>query len=390
MLSNETREILQTLYVPDTAGYLAKELVYQAVAYIINQDEEPTEILKKYSRKDSELIISTKLGKNDKDSYNRVFKKWFGGTEAPQNYHEMMLAAINNAGELLDKGLIDLKQSLKTTHPDQLGIQYQGEYAILPALIKQIEYFERSTFGLPTRGGKSMVRLDPVWLALLSLGYLIGFAGYYDGRYYLIFKPGLMQYLKDSIFLKKVMDTLAGLTETHIKKRPSIYKEELYNLDLSLSLAEAGVVIEKDVFPFYLVTAELQGRAYTSTSSFEVNIIPYYDFSVKYLDTLRDLRIEATPTDSFLRSLLEVARKELSGKGISGDTDMTAFLVVKDLHRAISSGNKHYAEETLLRLFRKLNMLSQSGKNYAWARALFYRSGTQNNLIALLSSFQRL
>jgi len=385
LLSNETRELLENLYVPDTIGYVARELIYQAVAYILIQDDEPSQIFTEQKKEKSELIISTKLVKNDKVSYSKVFKKWFGCTEPPQNYYETMLSVVNNVGELLERGQIDIKQSLTTIHPDQLGKKYQGEYAILPAPIKQIEYFERSTFGFPTRGGKSMVKLDPVWISLLSLGYLTGFAGYYDGKYCIIFKAGLMQHLKDTIFLKKVIDTLRGLTETHIKRRPSLDKEEIYKLDLSLSLAETQTGIEKEVFPYYLVTTEMQGRAYTSTSSFEVNIIPYYNFSVKYLETLKSSGMLGTPTENFLRKLLETARTELSSKAVSGDTDLTAFIVVKDLYRAISSSNRHYAEETLHKLFRKLNMLSQSGnKECTWARKL-YKFGTQANLKAMLS-----
>ena len=100
---------------------------------------------------------SSRLMKNDRDSYfkdkNSTFRKWFGPVSPPNTYTELMIFSLKNVAELLEKDKVDASKSLRTidvSREIKFGVDYKGAYAIIPAVVKQVEYYDCLLYTSPS------------------------------------------------------------------------------------------------------------------------------------------------------------------------------------------------------------------------------------------------
>jgi len=319
----------------------------------------------KYFKKKISHSSSSKMGRNDKNSYAKTFEKWFGIGELPDTYLELILITIEETAKLLKKGLIDPMESFKTVKVGkknlQLGVPFRGTYAILPAIIKQPEFYEFQTeFLRPTTGEKAQIELDPIWFSILTLGILTSFAGYYSGKYYFILKPGIEDYFADEYALENILLGIDALSSINIKVRASPSSEEIYELQLAFGLVESEVIVNEEIYPLILNIIELSGNVYTAIKTVEIDLRDLHNFVSEYVKKIGYLRKsgvrvtvkvkdeEMTP----LKGMLSLAERELRSN-IRGDNEMIAYIFIKDLYRAISSCNNNLLLDSIYRLLRK-------------------------------------
>jgi len=131
-----------------------KDILMHGLSRIIVEDVDEidnstlAEIFKNYVDSFKEKVKnagSSKLSRNDKESYTKTYQKWFN-TNPPGEYVSLMLDIIEKTINLLEDNKIDAKKSLETINVGKnsvnFGIPYNESYAILPAIIKQVEYYE--------------------------------------------------------------------------------------------------------------------------------------------------------------------------------------------------------------------------------------------------------
>uniref|UniRef100_A0A7C2P274 Type I-A CRISPR-associated protein Cas8a2/Csx9 n=1 Tax=candidate division WOR-3 bacterium TaxID=2052148 RepID=A0A7C2P274_UNCW3 len=379
---------------------LTKELLSLGMSWVIMNaetlDPDAKELLYAFegairSLKDKIKAHTSKMGKNDRNSFEKVLKKWFNRS-APETYSELFEMVIQETVNLLRDGIIEPDVSLTTIHFDKggtyLGVEYNGyeskipnkkpnadHYAILPAIIKQPEYYEnQSGFLVPTTGQKAQIRLDPLWFSFMVLGFFIGFSGFIGGKYYLITKPGIegsWPYEVEDIIVRGLLP----ITEAGLSRRISFSTEEIYEMKLAMKLAEENRNIPEDLYPLTLHLVSIEGQAYTELKTLQLDLSSISRYLRSYAERIAglsaggiDLMVELKEGDVTvwkypLWALVDVAEKELSGE-LNGDGEMLAYVFVKDLYRAINSGNKTLIEDSIFRLFRQGRALLE-GKGQA-------------------------
>ncbi|WP_175059589.1 type I-A CRISPR-associated protein Cas8a2/Csx9 [Thermococcus sp. 2319x1] len=310
---------------------------------------------------------TSKMGRNDRDSFDKVLKVWFNRS-APETYGELFELVLTETIKLLRNGDIDPSESLSSIKTDKngtyLGVTYNGEQAILPAIIKQPEYYEhQSGFLSPTTGQKAQIRMDPLWFSFTVLGFFTGFAGFIGGKYYLMTKPGiegLWPYEVEDVIVKGLLP----LTEAGISGRVSLSTEELYEIKLAMKLAEENRILPEEVYPVTLHLISLEGQVYTELKTLQLDLSGlsgYLNAYVKRINALATSGVQMTvklkegeaQVEKYpLWALVDIAERELS-KGVSGDGEMLAYIFVKDLYRAINSGDRKLIEDSVFRLFRQ-------------------------------------
>ncbi len=307
----------------------------------------------------------SKVGGNDRRSFKEAYLTIFDA-EMPDGitYPDLFRNAAENVVNLIRDGRLDPVKSLESVGRNKLG--YAGTF-IQPSIIKQMEFYERSTdFLRPTTGPKSMIELDPFWFALLSMGFLWGYSGYYGGAYYLVTYPRIEAELDDHT---TILGTIDAVSNANIRRRRRLDKEEVYELGLSLEIAasaETDRAVHGLRWPLRLYKEAVVGQAYTAERSMDLNLHDLIDFSVRYIKSWRSMDRKLTvklgdEEVSPMEALVALAERELSSRrGVSGDNEMVAYLLVKDLHRAISAGRMELMEEVLYRAARKSRAIRRS------------------------------
>jgi len=313
------------------------------------------------------LNISKKMSKNDKQSFDKVIKAWFNQS-APETYGELFELVIRETIELLKQGQIDLVRSLSKVRIDKggiyLGVEYKRETAILPAILKQPEYYEyQSGFLVPTTGQKAQIRLDPLWFSLIAVGFLISFAGLIRGKYYLITKPGIETFWPYEI--EDIIEKgLIPLTEAGISGKIGLSTEELYEMKLAMRLAETNTFVPPEVYPVVLHLISLEGRAYAELKTLQLDLSELTGYLQRYVENIERLKISGLQVMVEIKekgtmvykyplwALVDLAEEEISNE-VSGDNEMLAYIFVKDLYKAVNSGNKKLIEDAVFRLFRQ-------------------------------------
>ncbi len=323
---------------------------------------------------------TSKMGRNDRSSFDKVLKVWFNRS-APETYGELFELVVTETVKLLRNGLLDPRASLTSVRVDKngtyLGVEFDGQtwkqpgkkpkaeyYAILPAIIKQPEYYERqSGFLIPTTGQKAQIRLDPLWFSFVALGFFTGFAGFVGGRYYLITKPGIEGFWPYEVE-DMVVQGVLPITEAGIRGRLSLSTEELYEMKLAMKLAEENRDVPEEAYPVVLHVISLEGQVYTELKTVQLDLSGLSRYLNSYVGRIKALSTGGVPLTVEMKegkatvhkyplwALVDVAEKELS-RGVTGDGEMLAYIFVKDLYRAINSGNKRLIEDSVFRLFRQ-------------------------------------
>lgn len=306
-------------------------------------------------------VNSSKMGRNDRTSYEKVLRAWFGRS-TPNTYTELFGMVVEETVKLIKAEKLDIEKALTFFSVDKkginLGVPFNGTYAIMPAVVKQPEFYEFQTeFLKPTAGTRAMVNLDPVWLSLIAVGFLTAFAGYIGRRYYLMTKPGMETLFPD---VGNVLDGVLLLTDANMKSGARIDSEELYELRLTMKLAEEGKSVSEETYPLTLHVISLEGNVYTELKTVQLDLRELQGYLSKYVKKVENLSIRGinimveTDDGNFypLWVLVDIAETELR-KGVSGDNQMLAYIFVKDLYRAINSGNRELLQDSIFRLFRQ-------------------------------------
>ncbi|ASJ02834.1 type I-A CRISPR-associated protein Cas8a2/Csx9 [Thermococcus profundus] len=312
-------------------------------------------------------VHTSKMGRNDRSSFDKVLKAWFGRS-APETYGELFELVVKETIKLLRDGKIDPIESLSTIKTDKngtyLGVVYNREQAILPAIIKQPEYYERqSGFLSPTTSQKAQIRMDPLWFSFIALGFFTGFAGFIGGKYYLMTKPGIegfWPYEVEDVIEKGILP----LTGAGASGRISLSTEELYEMKLAMKLAEEGRNVAEEVYPVTLHLISLEGQVYTELKTIQLNLTGLSEYMTEYVKRIESVGIGGLPLLVELKdrnatvrkyplwALVDIAEKEL-WKGVNGDGEMLAYIFLKDLYRAINSGRRELLRDAVFRLFRQ-------------------------------------
>ena len=344
---------------------------------------------------------SSKLSRNDKISYTKTYQNWFN-TNPPVEYTSLMVDIVEKTINLLEENKIDAKTSLTTIKIEKdsinFGIPYKKIYAILPAIIKQVEFYEyASEFLTPTKGRKSIINLDPVWFSILSIGFLLCFAGYFGKKYYLMLKNDIERYYlavrysmndDEKYILGNILEELELLTQINIQRKFSLESEEIYELLLSMELAKRQVSLE--LFPVTLYVIELSdNNVYLAKDVLELNLRNSLKFMKKYINRLNSyLMFESSDNKIPLEDLLYLALYELRNP-VSEDNENLAYIMVKDLYRAINSGNLDILENTLYLLLRKGHSISSKRKSKSKhnVERIFKNFAKEGNIISILEGF---
>ena len=382
-----------------------KEILMHGLSRIMVEDFDDidnttlAEIFKNYVYSFKEKLKnagSSKLSRNDKESYKKTYQNWFN-TTPPEEYTSLMLDIIEKTINLLEGNKIDAKKSLGTIKVGKnsvdFGIPYNGSYAILPAIIKQVEYYEfLSEFLTPTTGKKSMINLDPIWFSILAIGFLTCFAGYYGGKYYLMLKNDIERYYlaikygmeEEKYELLEILEDLEILTDINIQKRFSLEVEEIYELLLSMELAKKKA--SGKVFPITLYVIE-RGNVYLAKNVLELDLRNSLNFMKKYIDRIKNYSMfESSDAKIPLEELLYLALKELKNP-INEDNENLAYIMVKDLYRVINSGKVEILENTLYLLLRKGHSILSSksrSKSKLNLEKTFKSFAKEGNIISIL------
>lgn len=324
----------------------------------------------------------SRVAGNDKNSFSKTFTKWYGfPLREEDTYPRMFASIIERTAELLKSGKLSAKDSLANVSVSKkgefiFGLPYKDELAITPSIIKQMEFYEQSTtFLKPTKGPKSMAKLDPVWFSLLSLGFLICYAGFYGGSYYLLTKPDLEVYIGDRKQVQLFLGTILRVSATNIRHGINLISEECYELDLSLQLAKE---LEREIlnlrWPLMLYKENIVGKAYTAEKVTMLDLSDLTKFAARYIEEVKS-RISKRPIEvkwgdehiSPLEALVKAAQIELS-KQQEGDNELLLYIMVKDLYRSISTGREELMLDTLQRILRKAAQLkvSKEGEQLNW------------------------
>ncbi|RLF73296.1 MAG: type I-A CRISPR-associated protein Cas8a2/Csx9 [Thermoplasmata archaeon] len=342
--------------------------------------------------------FSSKLSRNDRESIERTFTSWYGTLNATR-YLELFEEAIKEAVKLLQRDKIDPQSALFEIKEEKnkliLGREYNDYYAILPAILKQPEYYECHTEYLkPTAGRKASIKLDPLWMSIMGLGFLTSFAGYRGGSYYLITKPGVEALYDNPRKMEDLLDDLEAFTTAVQESHATMESEEIYELKLSIWLAKEGRMIKEEHYPFQLHLISLMGQVYTATKTVEIDLRELQDYMMNYVRRVSGLKEKGynitidtkTQTGIYpLEALIDLAGRELDPRNrLSGDNEMLTYIMVKDIYRAICSGNRKLMEETLFRTFRHARgLIAGDTKVDGWYKAVMAKFIWDKHLEAL-------
>ncbi len=319
--------------------------------------------------------FTSKIVLNDRSAYfvkSKRLVKWYGEKNLPQDYKELMIYVLKGTAELLRKNNVDFLKSIQSISVGKeviLGREYKDSLAIVPAVVKQAEFYEyQHEFLKPTAGNKPEILLDPIWFALMALGFLRCFAGYYGGKYYFVTKEGAEAALDNPARLRNIIEAIEVITSVHIDFKPTPYCEELYELRLSYGIASGMKIIQREVYPLKVYEISLVGNAYTCTKTMLLDLAESLDYITSYINNLQsmlqiptEVKIKDLQFDNPLHALLELAERELR-KPVEGDNSMIILTFVKDLYRAIQTRNTQLLEETLLRLLRISHLILSAKK----------------------------
>ncbi|RSN73289.1 type I-A CRISPR-associated protein Cas8a2/Csx9 [Candidatus Methanodesulfokora washburnensis] len=337
------------------------------------------------------------LLKNDRESYRKTYLELFG-TDLPQDvtYPVLFLDIIRKTSSLLKDGKISPIRSLETVRDNRLGDA--GSFFILPSIIKQMEFYEESTHFLkPTTGGKSMVELDPIWFSLLAVGFLLSYAGYHGGAYYLITYPSY----EENLGSRSILETIRSVADVNIQARIQLENEEIYELRLSMGLAKriaTKKVVERYEWPLRIYKVAPVGKAFTAEKTLDLDLDRLVSFCSKYLEEYQKLeekpfvnigrKDEKEETDP-LEAMIILAEEELT-RPVSGDNEMIVVILIKDLYRAInSSGNVRISliKEALYRTLRKAKAIEKTEERVSWLlRRTMHEFSNENNIKCLLKA----
>ena len=370
-------------------GGLLRTFIFEGLARVVYEgsdvgslsNEELAYVLEsaaKYFREERlKNAVAGRLSGNDSSSYSRTFLEWFHSSP-PSDYLSLVLEVVEQTAKLLRSGELDVKQSLssiKVGKEVRLGVEFKDSWAILPSIVKQVEYYESlSQFLKPTTGFKSMVYLDPVWFSLLAIGFLTSFAGYYGGRYYFIVKEGIENFLDEPTVLRDIIEGIDILASANMSRRIPLHAIETFEMSLAMELAERNASISEESYPFTLLVVELAGRVFIAVRSLEIDLRVLSSFMQKYVNLLQAAGASGKVKGLMIRfkdregnevslnpleALIEVANRELS-RAVSGDNEMIAYLMCKDLYRAINAGSVAVMENSLMGLGRKARALMET------------------------------
>lgn len=346
--------------------------------------------------------VASRLLRNDSNSFLRTFRKWFS-SDPPHDYLSLMLNVVEQTARIIEGGELDVEKSLSSISKGKkvrLGVEFKGEWAIVPSVVKQVEYYENlSQFLKPTTGFKSMVYLDPVWFSLLALGFLSSFAGYYGGKYYFIVKEGIENFFGDPALLSSVVEGIDVLASATMSRRIPLHAAETFELSLAMELAKRNASVSEETYPYTLLVVELAGQVFMAVRSLEIDLRILSGFMQRYVNMLRaagsigtvgglmvKLKDRAGNKVAFnpLEALIEVANREL-GKAMNGDNEMIAYITCKDLYRAINSGNPGVMEISLMRIERKARALMETrSERVDWLLKKALSSFISQNHVGLL------
>ncbi|QOJ78823.1 type I-A CRISPR-associated protein Cas8a2/Csx9 [Infirmifilum lucidum] len=366
---------------------LFSELVSQGLAYLYvyslygvplddpSVDQRVADIFEyvvKELERDKEYLASSEVAGHFKSHYfagdRGVLLRWYGGGEQPAQHTELMLYVMKGTAGLLRQGQVSFAKSMQAVSGLSYGVPFKGLMAIPPAIIKQPEFYEKQTLFLkPTSGPDADIEVDPVWFAVLALGFMLGFGGYYDGAYHVFTKPGLPPTLEGVSAvpldkLKDIVDSLSTLTAASRRERPTTVSEEIFALQLSIAVAKSERALPREVFPFCLYEIEYIANTYTLTRSVFVNIEPLVTYFEKYYEVLRKEVTGLSKEEALkpLKAVVGLAARELSERFKQRASreagEPLAYLFVKDFYRAVMSGNARLLEESLLRFLRELDV----------------------------------
>jgi len=345
--------------------------------------------------KDVEKTGGSKLTRNDRDSYAKTYSQWFGiQLDENVDYISFLSSILNGVAVLLKKNRINVLESFSTINVKKgkmyLGVKDYG-YAIIPSIIKQMEYYERSTeYMRPTTSVKSMIYLDPLWFSILSIGILYCYAGYYGGSYYFVTKPDIDMFF-GSPYLNLALNCIHTVSSSNIRLKKSLEYEEIYEFLLSLDLAEREKATKEHqeyLWPLRIYKENLERNVFVAKKVYDIDLSMLLDFCKKYynnIDTLRimgerEYRIKLYQESMDpLKALFVLAERE-ARTNISDDNEMIAFIAAKDIYRAVNSRNYKLLENTLFRLLRKSSVV-RSGDRYSYEVSVVFRAFSKVSVV---------
>jgi CRISPR-associated protein Cas8a2/Csx9 subtype I-A len=310
-------------------------------------------------------ISSSKIVLNDRNAYfvkTERLVRWYGSRVIPDDYVRLMIYVLKGTSLLLKEKKIKFLDSIQSVNIGKkiiLGKEYNGSLAIVPAIIKQAEFYEhQNEFLKPTAGRKPEILLDPIWFALMAIGFLRCFSGYYHGSYYFITKEDVEAILDIPQQVHDVHSAIEAIVSAHKNIRPTPYCEELYELRLSYDVASGERVIPSEIFPLKMYEISFIGNAYTCTKTILINLAESVEYFIAYINYLREIykisfaiKIKDFQYDNPLHALLELAEREIYER-VEGDNSLLLLTFIKDLYRAIHTGRSELVEETIFRLLR--------------------------------------
>lgn len=317
-------------------------------------------------------VNSSKIVYNDKSAYftkTKRLTKWYGSSEFPEDYIGLMFYVIENTARLLEDNKIDFIssfQSIKVGKEIILGKEFNNSLAIVPAIVKQAEFYEyQNEFLKPTGGVKPEILADPIWFTVMAIGFLKSFMGYYNKKYYFVTKEGVEASFGNPQLVRAFSGAISLISQAHMKIKPNPCFEELYNLRLSYDIASSNQAIESIVFPLKMYEVALVGNAYTCTRTMLIDLSDSISYMKEYISKLKsyglaglsvEIRLKNKTYENPMEALLSLAENEAQ-KPIPGDSSMLILTFIKDLYRVIHVRKRFLVEDTLLRLSRIANSL---------------------------------
>lgn len=351
-------------------------------------------------------VRGSKLNKNDRDSYSKNLGFLFG-TNIPNTYIDLFLEIINILKDRVGKDpSLDFMKSLSSISIKKNEIILGNkEHAVIlvPAILKQAEFYEYgSGFNKPTTGMKINIRMDPIWLTILALGFLSTYAGYFGGYYYIIYFSGIETYFADGDMLNKILRSIDMISNVNIRLKTPYEVAEVFEFSLALALVD--LIREQDfdsnelVFPLILTKIGLLGNTYTIKGFIELDLHALIEFIAKYYQNyqaimhgeIREIKIKFGKNELMfgtpLAALVFLAIKELQVD--LGDNELSAYLMIKDLYRAVNSRRRKILEDSLFRILRNSVLLRKrkpKSKIYKYVLEVF---SNPKNVQALLDAIE--
>lgn len=296
---------------------------------------------------------------------------------------DVALRSMEYASDLLLGGKLDLEASLRGLGRKRvMGV---GGELVLPAVLKNVEYLEyTSGFLRPSDEARAMLRFDPLWFAILMVGYMTGYAGYYGGTMYMVTSEGVEPLFGTPGLRRLVRGSIEPVAQTNMSYRRRLDSEEVYEMSLAAHLVkDLGEGAREIVWPLKLYKIVPQGKVYVAEKVVMLDLSELVSFALRYFEKLGRLEqlggkeyavsIEGNRY-SPLEALLYVAERELR-KPLGEDNEGLAVILVKDLYRAASTGRRDLLEGAVFRLSRKTVGLVEAGGFYGYVFSVFLREG---------------